>query len=141
MLSDLGLFVGNGTELEVDEINKHKGCFVHPFVPVNDLRKFYWIANIGVWPAQESTSQLDAIACGLPIIVSSNVKVSERVDGNGLLYRDGDEINLEEKIYQMYLNEDIQGMSEIGLSKIETQFSWNAIAKCRISDYQRAIMG
>lgn len=135
-----GLFVGNGSENEIEEIKKNKGCFVHKFVPVTELRKFYWLANIGVWPAQESTSQLDAVACGLPIIISSSVEVTERVEGNGLFYREGDEIDLENTIYRMYTNEDIKTMSAIGLAKIEAHFSWNAIAKCRTIDYQRAIL-
>ena len=34
-------------------------------------------AEIGIWPTQESTSQLDALACGLPIIINENTGTPE----------------------------------------------------------------
>src|SRR5262249_33062467 len=61
-----GLFVGSGSPDYVRSIEDCAGCTVHPFVDVARLPDFYRAADIGVWPKQESTSQLDAAACGLP---------------------------------------------------------------------------
>lgn len=134
------LFVGNGTQEEVAEISSMKGCFVHDFVTVNNLPKFYWISDIGVWPSQESTSQLDAAACGLPLILSNKIEVMERIDGNGLLYEEDDEKSLSEQILLLRNLELRKKMSEIGVNKILGKFSWMAISKDRINDYNNSLL-
>ena len=78
-----GLFVGGGTEAEAAALRNSPGCQVVPFVPALDLPPYYWAADIGVWPRQESTSQLDAAAAGLPIILSDRITVLERVRATG----------------------------------------------------------
>lgn len=132
------LFVGSGTEDEMEEIRAMKGCFIHEFVPVNELRKFYWIADIGIWPSQESTSQLDAAACGLPIILSNRIEVVERVEGNGLLYVEDNEIDLAKKIMQLKDRQLREAMAEAGIRKVKEKFSWDSIARARIKDYGRS---
>lgn len=129
------LFVGNGTSEEVAAIQACRGCVVHPFVPFRDLAPFYHVADIGVWPRQESTSQLDAIACGLPIILSNRVQVGERVDGNGLLYEEGNVLDLAQKIGMLIDQGVRQEMGYLGSQKAREHFSWNLIARQRILDY------
>lgn len=85
-----GLFVGQGDKEYQNMIKNTKGCTIHPFVEVNELPKFYKSLDIGVWPLQESTSQLDAAACGMPIIINEKVEDNLRTEGNGLRYRDRD---------------------------------------------------
>lgn len=135
------LFVGNGTPDDVAFIQSMKGCIVHPFVKVNELSPYYRLADIGVWPKQESTSQLDAMACGLPIIVSDKVGVKERVDGNGLFYEENNSKDLAEKILQLNDSFMRKHLGERGLKKIQNQYSWEAIAKKRIKDYREALSG
>lgn len=128
------LFMGNGIQL--DEISKMKGCIVHEFVPYHELPKYYAIADIGIWPKQESTSMIDAAACGLPIIISDRVLAKERVDGNGLTYIENDRVDLAAKILQL---KDEKLRSELGLfgvNKIQNNFSWDKIAKERLIDYK-----
>ncbi len=134
-----GLFVGNGTEAQVNAIRAHPGCITHPFVPVQALPPFYRAADIGVWPRQESTSQLDAAACGLPIILSNRVQVRERVDGNGLVYAEGDPDDLARQIHSLAHTEIRRQMSEIGVRRMRERFSWNRIARERVDDYQVAL--
>ena len=133
------LFIGNGTNEEIKEISEAKGCFVHKFVPVNELPKYYWLADVGVWPSQESTSQLDAAACGLPLILSDRIEVKERINGNGLLYSEDDDIDLAQKIIQFKNEKMRQTMSAIGALKIQNSFSWKAIASSRTEDYIKAL--
>jgi glycosyltransferase involved in cell wall biosynthesis len=54
------------------------------FVPVNELADYFRAADIGVWP-RESTSMLDAAACGLPIVVNDTSSLLG-IEGNGLVY-------------------------------------------------------
>jgi glycosyltransferase involved in cell wall biosynthesis len=134
------LFVGNGTEEERKEISNQRGCFLKDFVLVHELNRFYWMADIGVWPAQESTSQLDAMACGLPLILSDQIEVLERIDGNGFRYRQGDCPDLAEKIVALKNPDLRKTFSEAGIQKVKNLFSWNAIARSRAADYERLIL-
>jgi len=103
------------------------------------LAPFYWAADVGVWPKQESTSQLDAAACGLPLIVSNRVAVVERVTGNGLLYDEADPDDLARKIVALDDPEVRQRMSAVGVEKVQRNFSWRRIAAERIDAYQAAL--
>ncbi len=133
-----GLFVGSGPEQDVKTIQTARGCVIHPFVPTRDLPPYYWAADIGVWPKQESTSQLDAAACGLPLILSDRVKVVERVHGNGLLYAQDDPTALAQQIRQLTDPQVRRRMGDIGTEKVRSQFSWREIARQRLQDYEAA---
>jgi glycosyltransferase involved in cell wall biosynthesis len=127
------LFMGNGPQL--DEIKLKKGCLVHDFVPYHELPKYYALADIGVWPRQESTSMLDAASCGLPIVISQNVQAKERVEGNGLTYIENDVQDLSNELLKL---KDIalrKSLGDFGKQKIENEFSWIKIAKERQDDY------
>jgi len=129
-----GLFVGNGPQEQ--EIREQKGCNVHPFVPVNELPALYYAADIGVWPSQESTSQLDAAACGLPLIVSNRVTVRERVEGNGLFYEEGNFTDLAYKIRALSHPNIRRYLGNQGSQKVTEEYSWVSIAQQRVQDYR-----
>lgn len=133
------LFVGNGTPAEVDALCANPGCVVHPFVSVQDLPPFYRSADIGVWPRQESTSQLDAAACGLPLILGSQVQVRERIEGNGLLYEQDDARDLARQIESLADPERRRQLGGRGATKMREHFSWERIARQRVQDYASAI--
>jgi len=130
-----GLFVGTGTVEEISYLKRKKGCIVHPFVLVNELPDFYRAVDIGVWPREESTSQLDAVACGLPIIISDKVSVTERVEGNGLFYKEGNSRDLADKILALSDAKTRRDFSLNGVKKVQQEYSWEAIANSRLSDY------
>lgn len=134
-----GLFIGSGSEADMKSIRDCNGCVVHPFVPVQELPQFYWASDIGVWPKQESTSQLDAVACGLPLILSNRIKVHERIDGNGLLYEEDNVEDLSNKLNTLADIEMRQRMSKHGAKKIAECFSWKSIAERYIQDYETAL--
>ena len=133
------IFVGNGAPDEVSFIKMIHGCIVRPFVKVDKLAPFYRLADIGVWPRQESTSQLDAMACGLPVIVSDHMGVRERVEGNGLFYEENNYIDLANKILQLTDLSLRKRLAEKGVEKIRESFSWEAIARKRMEDYQKSL--
>jgi glycosyltransferase involved in cell wall biosynthesis len=136
-----GLFVGGGTEAEVAALRNSPGCQVVPFMPARDLPPYYWAADIGVWPKQESTSQLDAAAAGLPIILSDRVTVLERVTGNGLTYREGDPSDLAERIKSLGQASSRLELGTVGSLKMKARFSWLQIAEKRAGDYARSLNG
>ena len=130
-----GLFVGGGTDAEVSGLRASAGCQVVPFMPSRDLPPYYWAADIGVWPKQESTSQLDAAAAGLPIILSDQITVLERVAGNGLTYRQGDADDLAERIRSLASPAIRRELGAAGSDKMRARFSWLQIAENRARDY------
>jgi glycosyltransferase involved in cell wall biosynthesis len=135
-----GLFVGSGTEDSVQKIINNEGSIVVPFVPVELLAQYYRASEVGVWPKQESTSQLDAISCGLPIIVSNQAEVVDRVEGNGLVYVEGCEASLEGAMVAL-LDEGIRGKyCQVGLKKVKNYYSWDVIASNRERDYFDSIL-
>ena len=62
-------------------------CRILNFMDFSKLAAYYRASEIGVWTGNESTSQLDAAACAIPIIISDAVIYREHVDGNGLVFR------------------------------------------------------
>jgi glycosyltransferase involved in cell wall biosynthesis len=131
-----GLFVGSGPEEDIEFIKKSMGCEIQNFVPARELPAYYWAADIGVWPREESTSQLDAAACGLPLVLSNQITVVERVNGNGLLYQEGDFVDLSEVLKQLSDAPLRAEMSLKGIRNIAQKFSWGTIASQRFKDYK-----
>lgn len=133
-----GLFIGPGTPGESAAIQRLKNCRVHPFVEYAKLPAIYQAADLGVWPTQESTSQLDAASAGLPLILSSKITVLERVQGNGLLYRENDVADLAARIEQLLDAGTRSVMAEAGRKRMIRDFSWDVIAARRMDDYRAA---
>jgi glycosyltransferase involved in cell wall biosynthesis len=100
------MLVGNGPREYVGNIHRRieasgfrNNFLVLPMVPNRDLSKVYSAGDVGVWPRQCSVTMIEAMACGLPIIISDASGTIERVNhGNGLLYHGEDPIDLREKM-------------------------------------------
>ena len=93
------------------------------------------MADIAVWPSQESTSQLDALGCGLPLVLGNKIKVTERIEINGLMYEEGDSSSLADALRTL---QDPKIRSEMGLlsrKKAVEKFSWDLIGKQYELDY------
>ncbi len=131
-----GLFVGNGIQAEA--IQSCAGCTTHPFVPVYELPSFFRACDIGVWPTQESTSMLDAAACGLPIVVNDTIAAVERIEGNGVKYRLNDVDDLVKVLLELEDPLVRQRLGSFGAKKM-LGFSWEAIARRRLQDYRAAV--
>lgn len=129
------IFFGAGDE-QYETIKNSKACIIHPFVLARDLPNFYQAADIGVWPRQESTSQLDAMATGLPIIISNKVEVEDRWVGNGLQYIEGDIDSMKDALLKLQDKNIRLKKGKVGREKIEKKMSWNYIAKLRLADFE-----
>ena len=134
-----GLFVGQGSSDYQNEIERCKGCITHPFVNPTELPNIYHSSDIGVWPLQESTSQLDAMACGLPIIVNDKLEDTNRFDGNGLRFKQNDFKDLAQKILVLLDNDKRDAMGKIGSERIFSYYSWDAIARQRVKDFEQML--
>jgi glycosyltransferase involved in cell wall biosynthesis len=132
-----GLFIGSGPQEAA--IRECSGCVVQPFIPVHTLAQFYRAADIAVWPTQESTSMLDAAACGLPIVVSNRLIATERVKDNGLTYEEGSAANLMRTLQTLNDPDIRKRLGKAGTTKMRQQYSWLAIAKHKLQDYEAAL--
>ncbi len=131
------VFVGNGPQK--DALAAMDGTIVLPFVPYHELGEYYRAADVAVWPTNESTSMLDAAACGLPLIVSDGIVYRDHVDGNGLVYAMNDLSDLEVKLGQLAEERTRQQLGRAGAEKMAEHFSWAQHAEKRFVEYQEVL--
>jgi glycosyltransferase involved in cell wall biosynthesis len=98
-------------------------------VPNDKLYEYYSAADVGVWPLQCSLAMLEAMACGLPVIISDHSGALERIsEGNGLMYREGDVNDLAEKI-KIMLNSKLRKNMSLRAREFAEKNDWNVISK------------
>ncbi len=134
-----GLFIGNGPQRDVIATMPH--CQVLDFMHFSDLGDYYRAAEIGVWPTNESTSQLDLAACGLPLVISDGVVYRDHVEGNGLVTRMGDVEDLVRQLVRLQHPALRQRLGERGASKMREHFSWASVAQRRVNHYEQSCHG
>jgi len=132
-----GLFIGDGVQKE--SIQAHPWCRVLDFMPFSKLGAYYRAADIGVWPTNESTSMLDAAACGIPIIVSDGIVYREHVEGNGIVYNMNNLDDLVNVLLSLRNPQERRRLGSFGAIKMESEFSWDSVARRRIRDYETAL--
>lgn len=132
-----GLFVGDGPQH--DAIAAIAGCHIRPFVTVRELPEIYRIADIGVWPQQESTSQLDAMATALPIVISDRVEAAERHEGNGETYHQPEAASMAAALLRLADPEVRRVKGACGREKVLRTLDWNRLAAERIREFEAAL--
>jgi glycosyltransferase involved in cell wall biosynthesis len=131
------LFLGDGEQR--DAIAACASSVALPFVPHRELVDYYRAADAGVWPTQESTSMLDAAACGLPIVVNDTLRAVERIDGNGLTYQLNEQASLERVLSELLDSAARRHLGDVGARRMAEQFSWHALVQRRVADYRKAL--
>ncbi|MBK7250109.1 MAG: glycosyltransferase family 4 protein [Gammaproteobacteria bacterium] len=130
------LFIGEG--LQKDEILRCRNAQVLPFVRHRELADYYRMADLAVWPRQESMSMLDAAACGLPLVAADSIGESERIAGNGRVYRENSVEDLMRVLASLSSSVDRRTLGTLGRQKMERGYSWSNIARSIVSDYVAA---
>lgn len=72
-----------------------------PAVPVSELYSWYSMADLAVFPHENTLSALDAQACRLPVIMTEDMTNSERLAMGGLTYTAGDLEDLFRKMLEL----------------------------------------
>jgi glycosyltransferase involved in cell wall biosynthesis len=132
-----GLFVGEGDQKP--EILARRNTQVRAFARHTDLADLYRIADIAVWPRQESMSMLDAAACELPLVVSDRIGENERVNGNGRVHVENDADDLARVLLTLQAREVRIPLGTFGREKMSRDFSWKSIARSIVADYAAAV--
>lgn len=131
------VFFGEGVQRAA--IEACEGSIVREFVPYTQLGTLYRAADIGVWPTQESTSMIDAAACGIPIIVNDTIVATERVDGNGITYRLNDQGDLERALLALEPAERRRELGTFGARKMHERYGWETLVAMRLAQYRAAL--
>jgi len=131
------LCIGEGAEKQA--LAASEWTTVLSFRPYQELGPYYRAADIGIWPSNESTSMLDAAACGLPLIVSDLVVYRDHVDGNGLVFKKGDFADLIAKLTELDDADRRRKLGAVGAEKMAACFSWQAHVGHRLRDYEKAL--
>jgi glycosyltransferase involved in cell wall biosynthesis len=132
-----GMFIGDGAQ--GTQIRARSRSVVRAFMPNQELPAYYRAADVGVWPTQESTSMLDAAACGLPIVVNDTLQAVERISGNGVTYRLNDLGSLVTVLRGLMSAERRETLGSCGARRMEAEFSWRRLAARRLQDYEKYI--
>lgn len=148
-LKNSELFIVGDVDKEIsDRISKYKSNPKIRFknaVKQSELKKLYNISNIFVTCSIEeglSMVQLQAMACGLPVICTANSGgkeiINDNINGYILPIRNKD--LLKEKILYLYNNRHIcKQMGKNAQKKATTEFSWEIYGQKAISIYQDLI--
>ena len=131
------LFIGDGPEGQM--LRKYSSSTITGFLPFSKLGQYYRAAEIGVWPGNESTSMLDAAACGLPVVVSNKVVYRAPVNGNGLTFESDSVEDLVGVLMKLRQPETRQSFGSKGAVRMAREFTWQAVAMRRLADYKSAL--
>jgi glycosyltransferase involved in cell wall biosynthesis len=132
-----GLFVGDGPQRRA--LESYASCKILDFMPFQRLGQYYRAADIGVWPGNESTSMLDAAACGIPVVISDRTAYRAPVDGNGRVCKCDDVADLVRVLLELEDRETRECLGSIGAARMAKDFSWDSVARRRLKDYERAL--
>lgn len=114
--------------------------------PVNEIQRYYAASDLLVFPSRYEPFGLvvlEAMASGLPVIVSSAAGVAEHLtDGKtGLLVHClEDEAEIESKIELILSNHLLRQRLEVEGRQLAHQFSWDRIASLTRQVYEQALV-
>ena len=142
------LFIGEGEDGGL--LQNTEGAIVLPMQPHLTLPQYYQAADIAVWPFGESSSQLDAVATGLCLVMADASSTYDLVDSKmaydeTAAYRPKivsrfcktyELESLTKKLNELFDPSVREILSRQGREEIIEKFSWDTIAKNRLEDYK-----
>jgi len=102
--------------------------FYIPEMKNDVLYKYYSMADIAVFPKENTLSTLDVQACKLPVILEDNQTNRDRIKDSGLLYEKNSLSDLSDKIYDLIANNELRKkLGENGLVMIKEVYDYKKI--------------
>jgi len=122
-------------------LEKYKDIFKHiSNVPNNELYKFYSNSSVFVLPSLTEGSALvayEAMACGLPVIITENCGTVVRDEKDGFIIPIKDIEALKEKIFTLYKNEDLRRQMGNSSKEYVKNFTWKKYEKGIVETYNK----
>lgn len=140
------LLIGNANDDSRQVLRKYRGDFKYiGGISHHELARYYSQGSVFVLPSLEegfSLAMLEAMACGLPVIVSEHTGAKDiiRQGREGFVIPIRDSNVLKEKISYLYENQEI--CREMGINarkKIESSFTWDRYGEKIINFLQNNI--
>jgi len=102
-----------------------------------ELPKFYNAADFAVWPGAFSVSIIEAMACGLPIIIAKSDWTSHYLEyENGFSFKAGDATTLTSLLLKLVQNNELRRfMGEQSRRLVEDKLNWDNIAEQYVEIY------
>ena len=111
--------------------------FYIPEIKNEELFKYYSMADIAVFPKENTLSALDVQACKLPVVLEDNKTNRDRIKNSGLLYEKNNLNDLTEKICKLVVNDNLrEKFGENGLKFIKDVYDYKKI----ISEVERILL-
>ena len=106
-------------------------------VAFDELPAYFSAADVGVWPGDIAISVIDAMSCGLPIVLPDCESASHFSSaGNGITYSPGDSEDLVRALHDILSDADkLANMSKIARSRAEQTFEWDQVAARTLAVY------
>lgn len=128
------IYIGSVGKEYSDKFNRLKKDFDkyiihHEAVPNSEIHKYYQAADIGIWPKEASMSSVDAVSCGLPVIISDYL--GERISNqNGIGIKENNLESLKKAILELVSDKKLlELMGKNGRLLAEKHFDWKYISQ------------
>jgi glycosyltransferase involved in cell wall biosynthesis len=135
MIGDGELYTEVEKEISKPNLSNHIKLFRH--VGNQTLEMLYDAADVLVLPSVNEAFGmvlLEAMASGLPVIASDSGACPEVIGNVGVLFNQGDYIDLAEKIIALSFDKGLsRKLAKAGLERVEENFSW----KDKINQYYK----
>lgn len=130
------LFIGSFSKEMQPILARYEGLFKHiSYIPNTELYKYYSQSSVFVLPSLEEGFACvvpEAMACGLPVIVTENTGTSDIVEHgkDGFVVPIRSSAAIAKYLKQLYSNSDLRyEMSQAALAKSQCDLSWQQYAE------------
>lgn len=108
--------------------NKQIRIFHQDAVSSSRLYAYYSMADLAVFPKENTLSALDAQACRLPVIMDDEPTNRERLEKGGILFRKGDISDLAQKILTLIENCELRvQLGQAGYEFVKDRYDYRSI--------------
>lgn len=130
-------------EQELRAVNKEGrrvNLHIEPSVEQDRLPQWYAAGDIGVWPRQESKAVFEAMAAGLPVVVSASSGLAHIVSPErGLTYSPEQVDALAASLETLLIEEARRLLGDAGRRYASSELSWTRSAERYVLLYREAI--
>lgn len=131
-----------GAEIERFQSGQFFLLHVVPRVPSAELRSYYSLATVTVFPWRSTLSCLDAQACGSPVIMQEDKTNGQRLEKGGLLFQEGSADSLAQRIIDIIDNESLRSrLSSEGRQHVVENYDYASIVRRLESDLENTWTG
>lgn len=125
----------------IDKLGIKQNVLTIKMVHRTKLANFYNAANFAVWPGSFSISIIEAMACGLPIILAKSDWTSHYFEyENGFSFKAGDIHGLSSILLRLVENSELRkSMGARSRKLVENKLSWDVITMEYIDAYRKSI--